>query len=142
MLNVILPTELEMCDLLAVARIHFPELGDDCLQLIGSKAMQFESFLAVEAIAKRVRYISKRDGHAEITIEDLDLAINEVMPSGSPVALTSPAKRSRPVSPRDNAAVIRPSVREVSAKVATRDIADVVTEGSRQEMPTAELISA
>ena len=105
--------------------------------------MQFESYLlAVEAIAKRVRYISKRDGHAEITIEDLDLAIDEVMPSGSPVALTPPAKRSRPVSPRDNAAAIRPSVREVSAKVATRDIADVVTEGSRQEMPTVELISA
>jgi hypothetical protein len=72
---------LEFNDLLAVARIHFPEVDLDYLELIASKAQQSESYLfAVESIAKRARYISKRDNHPKILLEDLDLAIAEVIP--------------------------------------------------------------
>ena len=52
LLNVVLPRELDRQDVLAVARIHFPDVDEDCLMYIGATAMQSESYLqTMEAIA-------------------------------------------------------------------------------------------
>ncbi len=81
MRRVVLPNELEECDLLAVAKIHFPELDEDYLALISAKAMQSESYLkAIESIAKLSRYIAKRDGHKQVEMADLELAFAEILP--------------------------------------------------------------
>jgi len=87
LLTVPLPSELEEKDLIAVAKIHFPEMDEDHLGLIAAQAMLSENYLmAVEAIAKRARYIAKREKHRTITLKDLDIAISEVIPAPAPAA--------------------------------------------------------
>jgi hypothetical protein len=94
LLKVPLPAELAPADLLAVAKKHFPDLDADYLDLIVAKAEQSESFLmAVESIAKRARFIGRRAGHASATLQDLETAIAEVVPS-----VTAPA-RPAPIAP-------------------------------------------
>jgi hypothetical protein len=94
LLSVALPSELEETDLIAVARIHFPEMDEDYLGLIAAQAMICENYLqAVEAIAKRARFIAKREAHRSVTPKDLDMAISEVIP----VAPAPMAEREDPV---------------------------------------------
>ena len=76
-----LPGELEEADMIAVARIHFPEMGDDYLALIADLAGLSENYLqTVEAVAKLARYIARREGHRRITVSDIENAASEVIP--------------------------------------------------------------
>lgn len=76
-----LPEELDAEDMIAVAKIHFPEMGKDYLELIADMASVSENYLqAVEAIAKLARYFARRDGHRNITVNDLEAASAEVIP--------------------------------------------------------------
>jgi len=99
-----LPNELEEPDMIAVARIHFPEFGEDYLSLIADMARMSENYLqTVEAIAKLARYIARRDRHARITVDDLEAAASEVIPrrvresqeppTAAPQAVTRPAAK-------------------------------------------------
>jgi hypothetical protein len=116
-LRVSLPNELSHADLLAVARVHFPEADDDLLGLIAAKAMQSESYLkAVENIAKRARYNAKKRGAKRLTIRDVDTAILEVMPTAAPVANAAPA--AAPRTPR------KPATRSAAAKVLQTQFRD------------------
>lgn len=79
---VFLPSDLSEKDLFAVVQIHFPEIDRDYQELIVSKALISESYLkAVENIAKRARYLAGRAGRSGIALADIDLAIDQVMPS-------------------------------------------------------------
>lgn len=114
LLTVRLPAELENADLLAVAKHHFPDVDEDYLDLIVAKAEQSESYLmAVESIAKRARFISRREGHAAVTLADLKTAISEVVPGATAPARPAPlapapaphkqplaVKRGRAVTPQ------------------------------------------
>jgi hypothetical protein len=119
LLTVPLPSELEEKDLIAVAKIHFPEMDDDHLGLIAAQAMLSENYLmAVEAIAKRARYIAKRDNHRAVTLRDLDIAISEVI-APQPAA-TSDAPVSRSAQPRQlkrQEAPVKASLRTVKRLV-------------------------
>ena len=76
-----LPAELSSEDMVAVARIHFPEMDDDYLALIADLAGMSENYLqAVEAISKLARYIARREGHRRITAADIEAAASEVIP--------------------------------------------------------------
>jgi hypothetical protein len=76
-----LPGTLDLADLIAVARIHFPEFGDEDLEEIADQAEVSENYLqTVEAIAKLTRYIARREGHRRITGSDIQAAIDEIMP--------------------------------------------------------------
>jgi hypothetical protein len=76
-----LPAELDRPDLLAVARIHFPEMGDEYLEVIADLAEPSENYLqAVEAVAKLARFIARREGHRRVTISDIEAARDEVIP--------------------------------------------------------------
>ena len=98
-LRVDLPDELSREDLLAVARVHFPEADEDLLGLIVGKAMQSESYLkAVENIAKRARYIAKKRGAKKLSLRDVDTAIAEVMPA--PAAAPAPAPKPHTAAKR------------------------------------------
>jgi hypothetical protein len=148
MLNVSLPNELEQDDLLAVARIHFPELSDDFLQVIVGTSMRSESYLmAVEAIAKRVRFIARRDNHPSVTLKDLKLAISEIIPgqAAAPAATPAPPQRSAPIAVKRSraatpapAAVAMPPGRNRPAAVLP---ADEMTAPARSITP-ATLIPA
>ena len=50
-----LPVELSESDQLAVARVHFPNLADDCLELVVSEIMKTERDY-VSDIAKIARH--------------------------------------------------------------------------------------
>jgi AAA domain len=79
--TVCLPDVLDHKDMVAVARIHFPEMGVDYLELIADLASVSENYLqAVEAIAKLARYFSRRDGHRKITVSDIEAAASEIIP--------------------------------------------------------------
>ncbi len=81
MLPVVLPCELDEKDMVAVARINFPELDEDSLGYVAAAALTSENYLmGVEAIARRARFLSKRHGGQAISLADLDKAISEVIP--------------------------------------------------------------
>ncbi|MCX6924819.1 MAG: AAA family ATPase [Verrucomicrobia bacterium] len=93
-----LPDELPRADLIAVARIHFPEMGDDYLELIADLAEIPENYLqTVEAVAKLARYIARREGHRRITVSDIEAARDEIIPRCAVSTSESvPDKRRQP----------------------------------------------
>ncbi len=95
-LHVYLPSDLGEKDLLAVAKIHFPGLDCDYLELIASKAMQSESYLkSVESAARRSRYLARQAGRNAITIADVEMAFDQVLPRNS-TTLTGKHADERP----------------------------------------------
>ena len=95
-----LPGELEFDDLLAIAKLKSPELDADFQELIAAKALQSENYImAVEAIAKRARYIARRDGHPETTLADVNLAIAEVIPASATAPAAAAAARPAAAPP-------------------------------------------
>lgn len=76
----VLPDVLSEDDLIAVARIHFPEMGENALGYIANEARLSQNYLqAVEAIARRARYLAtKRQGR--VALKDLQTAVSEVLP--------------------------------------------------------------
>lgn len=100
-----LPAELEEEDMIAVSRIHFPELGDEYLALIADLARVSENYLqAVEAIAKLARYIARREKHRRVTVADIEAAASEIIPRrhvdqvSAPAELAEPARAPRATS--------------------------------------------
>jgi hypothetical protein len=76
-----LPNELDQGDMVAVARIHFPEMDEDHLELVADLASISENYLqAVEAISKLARYIARREKHRRVTVADIELAASEIIP--------------------------------------------------------------
>ena len=127
----ILPADLGKQDLLAVARIHFPDMPEPFLKLIAADAMNSEGYLKnMEITAKCARFIAQERGHAPPTLEDVQAAIEEIMPgvntSTAPVqagAATLPPRRAR-------------------AAVPTRNTAEeIAAPGSEQDLPVRSLKS-
>jgi hypothetical protein len=112
-----LPSELERADLIAVARIHFPEMGDDYLEAVGDLAELSENYLqTVEAVAKLARFIARREGHRRVTISDIEEAAGEIIPRQAAPALDSnlsagqqPGTRRAPTRAAERA--IKPSLK-------------------------------
>jgi hypothetical protein len=114
----ILPGELEFDDLLAIAKLKCPDLDALFQELIAAKALQSENYImAVEAIGKRARYIARRDGHAAIALEDVKLAIAEVIPGSAraPAAAPAPAPAPAPIRPPR---IVRAAPRPRSGRLA------------------------
>lgn len=135
-----LPSQLDRADLLAVAQVHFPGFDPDVMDLIIGRAMASESYLmALEAIAKRARFIAKRDGHSAITLVDLDLAMSELVPDTARLAGNAPGSVLKPrravrgapatpqTEPRETLAVAPPDRRGPLAG-PSRDVRDDVAD--------------
>lgn len=76
-----LPNSLSEQDLIAVARIHFPELDEDSHGFIASEARVANNYLqAVEAISRRARWLAKRHARPRVTFADVEAAAAEVLP--------------------------------------------------------------
>jgi hypothetical protein len=75
----VLPEVLSEADLIAVARIHFPELGANALGYIANEARLSQNYLqAVEAIARRTRFLTSKRGGA-VRLKDIETAVSEVL---------------------------------------------------------------
>jgi hypothetical protein len=79
---VVLPSELGWDELLAVARVHFPDLDPDYGELIASRAMQSEGYLkSFEQTAKYALHLAQQAGRPSPTLEDIQQAIGRMMPA-------------------------------------------------------------
>jgi hypothetical protein len=139
--SVRLPDELSHSDLVAVARVHFPELGDDYLELIADLAEVSENYLqAVEAIAGLARYIARREGRKRITVADLKAAAAEVIPLRADASMPTKAKQaSRNDAFKAPARGLKPSGNVNSER---DDLQSSSLPGARSGRLNAELISA
>jgi hypothetical protein len=87
-LPTVLPDVLGEADLLAVGRIHFPELGENALGYIANEARLSENYLqAVEAIAHYARFLAGRNG-GRVTTKILEAAVVRVIPRKAPTETT------------------------------------------------------
>jgi hypothetical protein len=104
MLPVSLPSKVTREDMIAVAKVQFPEIDDDVdLDLIAGCAMQSGSYLkVVEAVAKRARYLAKQKG-TKIT-DEIESAISDCFPEfaaalqNTEMTVAKPVKRPSKVA--------------------------------------------
>ncbi len=95
MRTVQLPSDLPEADLLAVVKIHFPDLKETYARRIVAAALISESFLfAVEKIAKNARAEARKNGRAQIEFSDLESGIR--LAGITVPGLTPPAALERP----------------------------------------------
>lgn len=103
-----LPSELSQEDLMAVAKIHFPELDGPPLKMIIGAALTSEGFLkAVEQLAKRAGFLAERAGRRSISGHDVDTAIRDILPE----AETAPQPVCRQPATREKKPSKFPEVR-------------------------------
>ena len=102
---VTLPADVDRDDLLAVARLNFPDIRPAFLKLIAARAMQSEGLLHhIEITAKRARFIAREAGRPEPGQADIESAIADMMPHALRPALPSPrASAAAPLPPRGTA---------------------------------------
>lgn len=102
----------DCCDrseLMAVAKVHFPDFDEDLLELICARAMQSEGYLkSVEFTARYATALAQDRHHKTPTDRDVDDAIGRMMPGKqqTPVAPATPlqkrcTKPSAPAAPDD-----------------------------------------
>jgi hypothetical protein len=73
-----LPTDLDPSDLMAVAKAVLPEADSKVLRALAVYARSSERYLAaIDAIAKRARFIAMRDGRTDATTDDVRKAMQE-----------------------------------------------------------------
>jgi hypothetical protein len=77
-----LPEELGEDDLLAVARIHFPELAADYLRYVVDKVLATErNFVSdIEKIATLAKDNAREQGRNLLTLADIEAAMEDVLP--------------------------------------------------------------
>ncbi len=86
-----LPEELSRQEMIAVARVHLPELGSDYLAVIADAAIMSPNYLhAVESIAKRCRYLARKSGRSRISAGDIETAAGEIMERIEPAQVAAP----------------------------------------------------
>jgi hypothetical protein len=101
-----LPKGLEESDVIAVVRLHFPDIAMPFVELIASDAMIHAGYLQLaEITAKYARFLARQDGR-KMTKEHVLQAIAERMPCKADARAEKPScnrtKQSVP-EPKDNA---------------------------------------
>ncbi len=78
---VILPADLGREDLLAVAKLNFPDMPMPFLKLIAARAMRSEGYLKnLEITAKRAAFLAEENGRNQVNAQDVQDAIAQMMP--------------------------------------------------------------
>jgi hypothetical protein len=113
MFAVRLPDKLSFRDLMSVARLHFPDVSEECLGVLAARAGKSQSYLKdVEHVAKRARYLASKV-RRKVTMEDIDAACAEIMPqtAARPAGPLQPARKAvaEPVQPARNRGLDVPS---------------------------------
>lgn len=101
-----LPESLSPEDLLAVARIHFPELEEDYLQYVVETMVAPErNYLSdLEKIAALARDNAQECGRKVPEVADIDSAIADVLPVAAPTKPSQPSKEGPEAAPRSTPA--------------------------------------
>jgi hypothetical protein len=88
---VVLSDVIPFDEIMAVARMHFPEIPDDLLGEIADRAILANGHLKnVELAGRRARFIARERGHAKPTVKDVQDAIEEMMPAQPRLVVANP----------------------------------------------------
>ena len=127
-----LPDALSKADMLAVARIHFPDMDDDAIGYIACEATLSENYLqAVAGIAKLARWKASK-ANRRISARDIEAAVAEVLPGRGMAATEPPGAEDA-------------STRRHGARAPRRDSVPIngpLTAGSRAVKPATSDIAA
>ncbi len=89
---VILADYYDRDELMAVAKVHFPEFPEKLLALVCARAMQSEAYLkGMEFAARYASALALDRRHRMPTVQDVDEAIERMMPSKAKTQLTDRA---------------------------------------------------
>jgi hypothetical protein len=119
MRRITLPDSLSQQDLLAVVKIHFPDLRESLAKRIVAAALLSDSYLfAVEKISKNARAVAREHGRTRIELEDLErgIALAGIV---APSALKSAPRQTRPAAPAPapEAPALRAPARQVKPSI-------------------------
>jgi|GEM_PF-6382975 len=107
------PDNISFDELVAIGRVHFPKIHQDYIELIASKAQQYESFVDfVSALAINAAWRARRAGRSEadLTQEDIEAAIAETCPPVFPLqAQPAPVAARRRAGRKQNTSGAVPS---------------------------------
>jgi hypothetical protein len=123
---VVLPESLDSADVLAVARIHFPDVPEPYLKLISARAMQSEGYLKnMELCVKRALFLAGEHGRSKPDLADVKAAIDWLTPpSASPETPVAPPRR------RISAPALQPAGRSAAGRLQPRLETDFARRGS------------
>ena len=87
---VVLPEELPREEMIAVARIHFPDLSENHLEWIVRHVRAFQGSVlsCIENIAMLSRIFADEDGRTSLKLADIKQAISDCLPTRTPAAPT------------------------------------------------------
>jgi hypothetical protein len=147
-----LPTDLELSDLMAVAKAVLPEADSKVLRALAIYARSSARYLAaIDSIAKRARFIAMRDGRHEATTADVRKAMQEsVIPADSKLLRALQAGRNAKQTRLPAPALALPAAALGEAQTALLDESGAVRRGitpissracRRTENPAALLAS-
>lgn len=92
----ILPAELDHCEMLEAAKALFPGMDADYLALIVERCVQKESgFRYLKPVASYAQWLARQAGREQPDLEDVDGALDEML-THAPDASAVPASPARP----------------------------------------------
>jgi hypothetical protein len=130
-LTCVLPEALTEDDMIAVARIHSPELDGDALGYIANEARLSQNYLqAVEAISRRARFLAGRSKR-RIGLKELETAVSEVLPRTQPASGQLPSAEAISTS-RATESPRKAAQRPVNGRLSTplRDVEPARSRGA------------
>ncbi len=132
--TVTLPAELDEADLLAVARVHFPDLSGDYLQYVVSKTLATErNYISdISKIARHAKDHAQENGRKRPILADINSAMADVLP-------TVPAPSLQPVKTRKAAAVQRPCRRSAEPLQSASTTFETEPRFARQSLTVASM---
>jgi hypothetical protein len=140
-----LPRELELDDLMAVARSVLPEADTRTLRALAAYARTSARYLAaIDAIAKRARYIAGRDGRLTATTDDVRMAMQQsVIPADSKLvaALKSVEKPAGRQSRRGVAMPLPDAGSELAVETQPQESGREIGAGATREIAPPGLAS-
>lgn len=115
-----LPDELDESDLLAVARVHFPDLSDDYLQYVVSKTIATERNYTsdIAKIARHARDHAEENGRKRAILADINAAIADVLPMAAAPKLVARQNQRRKTSAANGAAPLLQTARKPVAALS------------------------
>jgi len=92
----ILPTQLDVCDMVSAARAQFPGVDEDILLVIVERCSQKQSgFQYLRVVSDYAQYLADRDGRKDINMDDVNLALKEMLAGAQNVPRNTTAQPER-----------------------------------------------
>ena len=149
---IVLTDYYDRAELMAVARIHFPEFPEQQLALICARAMQTEAYLkGMEFAARYATALALESRRRQPSLQDVDAAIERMMPRKAVAQTAAETPDSRPLKPaltppktgsRGRVPVVASDSDEAAETLSPRPTGITVASQSDSPRATRELVAA